>query len=118
MPEGFLSSEEYDEQAHQLYNNGDYAGALELLKEGLALYPNAVEPVRPGSATPGSPARSMLGRSARSSGPRRSTPRHEDGLVGLGLGETVLRFGESARGARALPSGGGNGLRRRTSSSC
>ena len=43
MPEGFLSSEEYDEQAHQLYNDGDYEGALEMLKEGLALYPNAVD---------------------------------------------------------------------------
>ena len=43
MPEGFLSSEEYDEQAHKLYNDGDYDGALEMLKEGLTLYPNAVE---------------------------------------------------------------------------
>jgi hypothetical protein len=43
MPEGFLSSEEYDEQAHKLYNDGDYDGALEMLKEGLSLYPNAVE---------------------------------------------------------------------------
>ena len=31
MPEGFLSSEEYDEQAHQLYNDGDYDAALEML---------------------------------------------------------------------------------------
>ena len=43
MPERFLSSEEYDEQAHKLYNDGDYDGALEMLKEGLTLYPNAVE---------------------------------------------------------------------------
>ena len=43
MPERFLSSEEYDEQAHKLYNDGDYEGALEMLKEGLSLYPNAVE---------------------------------------------------------------------------
>ena len=33
MPERFLSSEEYDEQAHLLYNNGDYEGALQMLKE-------------------------------------------------------------------------------------
>ena len=39
MPERFLSSEEYDEQAHRLYNDGDYDGALEMLKEGLSLYP-------------------------------------------------------------------------------
>ena len=43
MPEGFLSSEEYDEQAHQLYNQGDYDGALEMLREGLSLYPHAVD---------------------------------------------------------------------------
>ncbi len=43
MPERFLSSEEYDERAHHLYNEGDYDGALEMLKEGLALYPNSVE---------------------------------------------------------------------------
>ena len=43
MPERFLSSEEYDEQAHKLYNDGDYDGALDVLKEGLALYPNAVD---------------------------------------------------------------------------
>ena len=43
MPKRFLSSEEYGEQAHTLYNGGDYDGALEMLKEGLALYPNAVE---------------------------------------------------------------------------
>jgi Flp pilus assembly protein TadD len=43
MPDRFWSSEEYDERAHSLYNEGDYDGALETLKEGLALYPNAVE---------------------------------------------------------------------------
>lgn len=43
MQDRFLSSEEYDERAHTLYDNGDYDGALETLKEGLALYPNAVE---------------------------------------------------------------------------
>lgn len=39
----FLSSEEYDEKAHRLYNDGDYDGALEMLREGLSVYPNAVE---------------------------------------------------------------------------
>ena len=43
MPDRFLSSEEYDDHAHKLYNDGDYDGALEMLKEGLSLYPNAVE---------------------------------------------------------------------------
>ena len=43
MTTPFLSSEEYDERAHQLYNEGQYDEALDVLREGLALYPNAVE---------------------------------------------------------------------------
>jgi Flp pilus assembly protein TadD len=91
MPEGFLSSEEYDEQAHKLYNDGDYEGALEMLKEGLSLYPNAVELyVGLGYARLAREeyawARHSFGRAvALDSG-------HEDALVGLG--ETLLRFGE------------------------
>ena len=91
MPEAFLSSEEYDEQAHKLYNDGDYDGALEMLKEGLSLYPNAVELyVGLGYA-----------RLAREeyAWARRAFERavvldasHEDALVGMG--ETLLRFGE------------------------
>ena len=91
MAEGFLSSEEYDEQAHQLYDSGDYEAALEMLKEGLSLYPNAVELcVGMGYA-----------RLAREeyAWARKAFDRalildqaHEDALVGLG--ETLLRFGE------------------------
>jgi Flp pilus assembly protein TadD len=97
MPERFLSSEEYDEQAHKLYNDGDYDGALEMLKEGLSLYPNAVELyVGLGYA-----------RLAREeyAGARHAFERaavldanHEDALVGLG--ETLLRFGERAEALR------------------
>lgn len=43
MPDAFLSSDDFDEQAHQLYNQGRYDEALETLKDGLALYPSAVE---------------------------------------------------------------------------
>jgi tetratricopeptide (TPR) repeat protein len=43
MSFSYLSSEEYDEQAHQLYDAGEYDRALELLQEGLAKYPNAVD---------------------------------------------------------------------------
>ena len=43
MPTPFLSSEEYDERAHALYNEGKYDEALALLREAVALYPNAVE---------------------------------------------------------------------------
>ena len=97
MPEGFLSSEEYDEQAHKLYNDGDYEGALEMLKEGLTLYPNAVELyVGLGYA--------RLAREeyawARHAFERAVVldPSHEDALVGLG--EALLRFGEKDEAIR------------------
>ena len=35
MTFSFLSSEEFDEQAHQLYDAGEYERALEVLREGL-----------------------------------------------------------------------------------
>jgi len=97
MPEGFLSSEEYDEHAHKLYNDGDYDGALEMLKEGLTLYPNAVELyIGLGYA--------RLAREeyawARHAFERAVLldPGHEDALVGMG--ETLLRFGERAEALR------------------
>ena len=43
MTEPFRSSDEYDEQAHQLYNEGRYDDALTLLREGLHLHPQAVD---------------------------------------------------------------------------
>jgi len=97
MPERFLSSEEYDERAHKLYNDGDYDGALEMLKEGLSLYPNAVELyVGLGYA--------RLAREeyawARRAFERAAVldPGHEDALVGLG--EALLRFGEHDEAVR------------------
>ncbi|HSM06558.1 MAG TPA: tetratricopeptide repeat protein [Longimicrobiales bacterium] len=97
MPEGFLSSEEYDEQAHQLYNAGDYDGALEMLREGLSLYPHAVDLyVGLGYA--------RLAREefawARKAFERAVVldPGHEDALVGLG--ETLLRFGDRSGALR------------------
>jgi Flp pilus assembly protein TadD len=97
MPERFLSSEEYDEQAHKLYNDGDYDGALEVLKEGLTLYPNAVELyVGLGYA--------RLAREeyawARHAFERAVVldPTHEDAQVGLG--EVLLRFGEEDHALR------------------
>jgi Flp pilus assembly protein TadD len=97
MPDGFLSSEEYDEQAHKLYNDGDYDGALEMLKEGLSLYPNAVELyVGLGYA--------RLAREefawARHAFDRAILldATHEDAQVGLG--EVLLRFGEKDQALR------------------
>lgn len=99
MPTPFLSSEEYDERAHQLYNEGQYDEALDVLREGLALYPNAVElHIGVGYA--------RLAREeyawARGSFEKALVldPEHEDALAGLG--ETLLRFGERDAALRAF----------------
>ena len=43
MSDAFLSSDDFDEQAHQLYNEGRYDEALAILNQGITLYPHAVE---------------------------------------------------------------------------
>jgi len=89
--EPFLSSDEYDDRAHQLYNEGQYDDAIEVLREGLSLYPNAVElHVGMGYA--------RLAREefawARKSFEEALTldPDHEDALAGLG--EVLLKVGD------------------------
>lgn len=95
MVDRFWSSEEYDERAHALYNEGDYDGALETLKEGLALYPNAVD-LYVGLG------HSRLAREefawARLAFERALIldPEHEDALVGMG--EVLLRLGRRREG--------------------
>ena len=91
MPERFLSSEEYDEQAHKLYNDGDYDGALDVLKEGLALYPNAVDLcVGLGYARLAREEYAWARKAFEAAVVL--DPTQEDAHVGLG--EVLLRFGE------------------------
>jgi tetratricopeptide (TPR) repeat protein len=94
MPgEPFLSSDEYDDRAHQLYNEGQYDDAIEVLREGLSLYPAAVElHVGMGYARL---ARDeyVWARRAFEEG-LTLDPDHEDALAGLG--EVLLKFGERA----------------------
>src|SRR3989337_3324512 len=99
MATPFLSSEEYDERAHQLYNEGRYDEALDVLREGLALYPHSVElHIGVGYA-----------RLAREefAWARRSFEEalildgdHEDALAGYG--ETLLRFGQQDAAIRSF----------------
>ena len=90
MSTPFLSSEEYDERAHQLYNAGSYDDALEVLKEGLTLYPNAVElHVGVGYARLAREEFAWARRSFEES--LVLDPEHEDALAGFG--ETLLKFG-------------------------
>jgi tetratricopeptide (TPR) repeat protein len=97
MPTPFLSSEEYDERAHRLYDDGDYDAALETLKEGLRLYPHSVELYVGLGFT-------RLAREeyawAKQAFERALVldPEHEDGLVGMG--ESLLRFGQQPEALR------------------
>ncbi|HEY7899082.1 MAG TPA: tetratricopeptide repeat protein [Gemmatimonadaceae bacterium] len=91
MPNPFLSSEEYDERAHQLYNEGEYDQALAVLREGLTLYPSAVElHIGVGYAHH---AREEFAWARRAFDEALVLdPDHEDALAGVG--ETLLKFGQ------------------------
>ena len=82
MATPFLSSEEYDERAHQLYNEGQYDEALSVLREGLTLYPNSVElHVGVGYAQLAREEYAWARRSFEQA--LVLEPEHEDGLAGL-----------------------------------
>jgi tetratricopeptide (TPR) repeat protein len=99
MPSPFLSSEEYDERAHQLYNEGNYDQALDTLREGLTLYPNAVElHVGVGYARLARDEFAWARRSFEEA--LVLDPDHEDALAGLG--ETLMKFGQSAAGVKSF----------------
>jgi tetratricopeptide (TPR) repeat protein len=90
MPAPFMSSEEYDERAHSLYNEGRYDEALDTLREGLALYPHAVElHIGVGYARLAREEYAWARRSFEEA--LILDADHEDALAGLG--ETLLRFG-------------------------
>jgi tetratricopeptide (TPR) repeat protein len=99
MPSPFLSSEEYDERAHQLYNEGNYDEALALLREGLALYPNAVElHVGVGYARLARDEFAWARRSFEEA--LVLDPEHEDALAGLG--EVLLKLGQTEAGLKSF----------------
>ena len=91
MSEQFLSSDEYDERAHQLYNEGQYDEAVDMLRDGLGLYPHAVElHVGMGYARLAREEYMWARRSFDEAVGLDSD--HEDALAGLG--EVLLKFGD------------------------
>jgi len=99
MATPFLSSEEYDERAHQLYNDGQYDEALTVLREGLTLYPNLVElHVGIGYAQLAREEYAWARRSFEQA--LVLEPEHEDGLAGLG--ETLLKLGQDEAATRCF----------------
>ncbi len=95
----FWTSEEYDLEAQELYEAGDFDAALELLHEGMRLYPSSAElRVSAGYAE--------LGREEYAWARQHFDealvldPDHEEALIGLG--EVLLRFGERTRAFQAF----------------
>jgi len=92
MPIPFMSSEEYDERAHQLYNEGQYDEALSVLRDGLSLYPHSVElQIGVGYARLARDEFAWARKAFEDA--LVLDPEHEDALAGFG--ETLLRFGQS-----------------------
>ncbi len=90
MADSLLSSEDYDERAHRMYDDGQYDSALTTLKEGLRLYPHSVELYVGLGYTQLAREDFVWAKQAFERG-LVLDPDHEDALVGLG--ETLLRFG-------------------------
>ncbi len=99
MPIPFMSSEEYDERAHQLYNEGQYDEALSVLRDGLSLYPHSVElQIGVGYARLARDEFAWARRAFEDA--LVLDPEHEDALAGFG--ETLLRFGQSDAALKAF----------------
>ena len=83
MSDAFLSSDDFDEQAHQLYNEGRYDEALAVLKKASPSIPTPSNSIS-GRHTPTSPGRSTPGPGAASSRRWRSTRITRTGWPGSG----------------------------------
>jgi tetratricopeptide (TPR) repeat protein len=94
MSDPFLSSDDYDERAHQLYNEAQYDEAIDALREGLGLYPNAVE-LHVGMGYARLARGEYLWARRAFEEALGLDPDHEDALAGLG--EVLLKFGERVR---------------------
>jgi tetratricopeptide (TPR) repeat protein len=92
MHDAFWSSDEFDERAHQLYNEGQYDEAVDLLRQGLHLYPEAVE-LRVGMGYARLAREEFAWARLAFLEALRLEPDHEDALAGMG--EVLLKMGLS-----------------------
>ena len=91
MSEPFLNSDDYDERAHQLYNEAQYDEAIDILREGLSLYPHAAE-LHVGMGYARLAREEFLWTRRAFEEALGLDPGHEDALAGLG--EVLLKFGD------------------------
>jgi tetratricopeptide (TPR) repeat protein len=99
MSEPFLSSDDYDERAHQLYNESRYDEAIDTLREGLGRYPHAVE-LHVGMGYARLAREEYLWARRAFEEAVGLDPEHEDALAGLG--EVLLKFGDRAGAVAAF----------------
>jgi Flp pilus assembly protein TadD len=99
MTYSFLSSEEFDERAHQHYDAGEYDQALEVLREGLRRYPQAVD-LHVGLGYVRLAREEYIWAYSSFSDALAIDPEHEDGWVGLG--EALLKFGRLDEALKAF----------------
>jgi len=90
MGTSFLSAEEFDEQAHRLYEAGDYDEALEVLREGLRHHPDSVL-LHVGLGYVRIAREEYAWARISFETALELDPEYEDAWVGLG--ETLLKFG-------------------------
>jgi tetratricopeptide (TPR) repeat protein len=94
MTPEFWTCEQYDRESQRLYEDGDYTAALELLKEGLALYPASPElAVSIGYTRLAREEFAWARRSFQAA--LQLEPDHEEALAGMG--EVHLKLGERGR---------------------
>ncbi len=91
MSDPFLSSDDYAERAHQLYNQGLYELAIAELRAGLASYPNAAE-LHVGLAYAQLAVEEYAWAREGFERALALDPNNEEGLAGLG--ESLLKLGE------------------------
>jgi tetratricopeptide (TPR) repeat protein len=90
MGTSFLSSEEFDERAHRLYEAGDFDEALEVLREGLRHHPDSAL-LHVGMGYVRIAREEYAWARASFEEALRADEEYEDAWVGLG--ETLLKFG-------------------------
>ena len=99
MSDPFLSSDDYGERAHQLYNEGRYDEAMEILRDGLEVYPFAVE-LHVGLAYARLAREEFAWARASFEEALALDDDHEDALAGFG--ETLLKFGQQERALKCF----------------
>lgn len=91
MSDPFLGSDEYGDRAHRLYNEGRYDETVEVLREGLDLFPYAVD-LKIGMGYARLAREEYAWARPCFEQALALEPRNEDALAGLG--ETLLKFGD------------------------